>query len=84
MTLSHKQKTLWEFFAAFLKFRLNFKHFQKKDHPHKVCIVEVTDSENVFRKMSKKSRFRGCFEKQYVKRAQSRLKSSSQHLYGIH
>ena len=49
MKLSHKQKTLWEFFAAFLKFRLNFKHFQKKDHPHKVCIVEVTDSENIFR-----------------------------------
>ena len=34
--------------------------------------------------MSKKSRFRGCFEKQYGKRAQTLLRSPSQHLYPIH
>ena len=34
--------------------------------------------------MSKKSRFRGCFEKQYGKRAQTLLRSPSQHLYYIH
>ena len=34
--------------------------------------------------MSKKSRFRGCFDKQYGKRAQTLLKSASQHLYQIH
>ena len=34
--------------------------------------------------MSKKSRFRGCFDKQYGKRAQALLKSASQHLYYIH
>ena len=34
--------------------------------------------------MSKKSRFRGCFEKQYGKRAQILLRSPSQHLYYIH
>ena len=34
--------------------------------------------------MSKKSRFRGCFDKQYGKRAQTLLKSASQHLYRIH
>ena len=28
--LSRKQKTFSEFFANFLKFRLNFEHFQKK------------------------------------------------------
>ena len=33
--------------------------------------------------MSKKFRFRGCFEKQYGKRAQELLKSASQHLYQI-
>ena len=49
MQLSQKQKTLSEFFARFLKFSLNFKHFEKKDHPHRFSIVEVTDSENVFR-----------------------------------
>ena len=34
--------------------------------------------------MSKKSRFRGCFEKQYGKRAQTLLRSPSQHLYYTH
>ena len=30
MQLSRKQKTFSEFFGNFLKFRLNFEHFQKK------------------------------------------------------
>ena len=34
--------------------------------------------------MSKKSRFRGPFDKQRGKRAQAMLKSESQHLYHIH
>ena len=34
--------------------------------------------------MSKKSRFRGFFGKQYGKRVQAVLKSASQHLYDIH
>ena len=33
--------------------------------------------------MSKKSRFRGCFEKQYGKHVQALLKSSTQHIYDI-
>ena len=32
--LSQKRKMLSEFFFAFSKSRLNFKHFQKKDDPH--------------------------------------------------
>ena len=32
--LSQKQKTFCEFFFAFLKSILNFKHFPKKHHPH--------------------------------------------------
>ena len=36
-------------FAAFLKSRLNFKHFEGKDNPHTFCIFEVTDSANVVR-----------------------------------
>ena len=47
MQLSQKQ-TFSEFFAAFLKFSLNFKHFEKKDHPHRFCVFEVTDSEKIF------------------------------------
>ena len=34
--------------------------------------------------MPKKSRFRGCFEKQYGKPPQALLKSASQHHYQIH
>ena len=47
MQLSQKQ-TFSEFFAAFLKFSLNFKHFEKKDHPHRFCVFEVTDAEKIF------------------------------------
>ena len=49
MQLSQKQKTFSEFFAAFLKSTINFKHFEKKDHPHRFCISEITVSENVVR-----------------------------------
>ena len=34
MQLSQKQKTFSEFFFAFLKSILNFKHLPKKDDPH--------------------------------------------------
>ena len=47
MELSPKQKKFSPFFAAFLKSRLNFKHFEKKDDPHCFCISEIRDSENV-------------------------------------
>ena len=49
MQLSQKQKTFSEFFAAFLKSTINFKHFAKKDDPHRFCISEITVSENVVR-----------------------------------
>ena len=42
-----QKKTFSQFFAAPLKFSFNFKHFEKKDHPHSFCISEITDSENV-------------------------------------
>ena len=84
MQLSQKQKTFSQLFAAFLKFRLNFKYFGKKYYPQRFFISEITDSKNVIRKMSKKSRFREPFDKQHGKRAQALLKSASQHLYHIH
>ena len=50
MELSQKQKTFSEFFAAFLKSRLNFEYFEtKKYDPHSFYISEITDSENVVR-----------------------------------
>ena len=32
--LSQKQKPISQFFSAFLKFKLSFEHFQKKDDRH--------------------------------------------------
>ena len=47
MQLSQKQITFSQFFAAFLKSIWNFERFEKKDDPHRFCISEITDSENV-------------------------------------
>ena len=49
MQLSDKQKNFSEFLAAFLKSRISFGHFEKKDYPHSFCIYESTDSGNVVR-----------------------------------
>ena len=49
MELSQSQMALTEFFAAFLKSRLNFEYLSKKDYHHSFCIFEITDSENVVR-----------------------------------
>ena len=43
--LSDKVKSFSQFFCAFLKFTLNFEHFQKKDDPHSRCISEIAVSE---------------------------------------
>ena len=43
--LSGKQKTFSQFFSQFLKFPLNFEHFQKKDDTHNQGIRGITDSE---------------------------------------
>ena len=47
MQLSQKQKTFSNFFAAFMKMRLNFEHFEGKDGPHSFCVSQSTVSENV-------------------------------------
>ena len=49
MQLYEKEKTVSEFFSAFLNSRLNFEHFDKKDDPHRFSVCEMTDSENVVR-----------------------------------
>ena len=46
MQLSEKQKHSSEFFAAILKSRLNFEHFEKKDDRDSFRISGITDSEN--------------------------------------
>ena len=54
MQLFNQQETFSEFFAAFLKSRLNFKHFEKEDDPQRFCLFEITESKKVVRKMSKR------------------------------
>ena len=84
MQLSQKQKHFSEFSPSLSKFRLNFKHFEKKDNPHSICSSEIKDSEYVARKISKNFSFSGPFNKQHGKRAQALLKSASQQLYDFH
>ena len=49
MELSEKQKTFPEFSAEFFKSRFKLEHFGKKDDPDRICIPEITNSENVVR-----------------------------------
>ena len=49
MQLSKKEKTFSQFFPAFFKSGLNFKHFERKGDLHRFCIFEGTDSKNIVR-----------------------------------
>ena len=49
MQLSQKRNTFTQFVTVLWKSRLYFKYFEKKDDPHRFCISQVTDSENVVR-----------------------------------
>ena len=49
MDLSKTGKTFSSCFAPFLKSKLNFQNFEKKDDPQSFCTSEITDSENVVR-----------------------------------
>ena len=83
MQWAQKQKTFSQFSAAFLKFKLNFEYFETKYDTHRFCISEVADCKNVVKEMSKKSRFRGPFDKQHGKPSKAVLKSALQDLYSI-
>ena len=47
MEIFQKQKTFSGFFSEFLKSKLNFEHFEKKDDARSFCICKIMDSENV-------------------------------------
>ena len=49
MQLYDKKKNFSQFFSPFLNSSLNLEHLKKKDDPHRFCITEFTDSENVVR-----------------------------------
>ena len=46
MQLSKKQESFSQFFAAFLKSKINFEYFETKVDPQSFCISEITHSEN--------------------------------------
>ena len=69
MQESQKQKYFWEFFSQRLKSISDFEHSQSKDDPHL---------------MSKKSSFRGTFEKQDGKRTKTLLEFGREHLYHLY
>ena len=48
MHLSQKE-TFSDSFAGYLKSRLNFEYFDRKDDPHSFSISEITHSKNVVR-----------------------------------
>ena len=53
MQLCKKQKIFSEVFYALLQFTLNFEYFEKKDDPHSLCILDITDCEDGLRQMCK-------------------------------
>ena len=42
--LSQKQKTFSHLLSSFLKSKLSFAHFQKKDYPHRRCSSQIAVS----------------------------------------
>ena len=49
MQLSQIGETSSQFFAPFLKSKLNSECFETKNDPHSFCISKTTDSEHVVR-----------------------------------
>ena len=72
-------------FLAFSKSTLKFEHFQKKDYPEHLddLFPKLRTPTNLVRYMSKKSRFKGPFDRQHGKRVQTLLQSEPQHRYHI-
>ena len=64
-----------------MKFRLNFKYFEKKDDPHSFVFRKLQTAKYLARQMSKKSRFRRPLSKGYGKRSLTLLKPGGLHLY---
>ena len=83
MITYQKQKAFSQFFPAFSKFTLNFENFQKKMTLIADLFPKLCTPKNVVRYMSKKSRFKGPFDRQHGKRVQTLLRSERQHRYHI-
>ena len=84
MNLSHKQNFFSQSFCAFLKSALNLEHFRNKMTLIADVFPKFRTPKGVVRWMSKKSRFRGPFDRQDGKPAETLLQSQRQHLYNIY
>ena len=82
--LSQREKTFSQFLAAFLKSTLNFEHFQQNITLIADVFSKLQSPKRVIRQMSEKSRFRGPFQNQYRKQAQTLFQSGRRHLYDIY
>ena len=81
--LSQKQKAFAQFFLPVSKSTLTFEHFQKKMTLIADLFPKLRTPKNVVRYMSKKSRFKGPFDRQHGKRVQTLLRSEPHHRYHI-
>ena len=82
--LSQKQKAFSKFFVAFSKSTLNFELFQKKKMTFIADLfTKLRTPKNVVRYFSKKSRFKGPFDRQHGKRVQTLFRSEPEHRYHI-
>ena len=84
MHLSQKGKIFSEFFFSFSKLRVNFEDFIKKMTLTVDVFLNLRTPKYVVREMSKKSCFRGLFDKGHGKRTETLLKSERQYLYHIY
>ena len=81
--LSQKQETFSEFLFAISKSTLNLNIFRKKMSLIANIFPKLQTPQNVVRYMSKKSRFKGNFDKQHGKRTKTQLRSEGQYRYPI-
>ena len=75
---------LWIFFLHFLNLESILKISKKKVTLIADVFLNLRTRKKVVREMSKKSRFRGTFDKWHGKRAETLLKSERQQLYHIY
>ena len=81
--LSQKQQAFPQFFLAFSKSTLNFEHFKKKMTLLADLFLKLRTPEKGVRYMSKKSRFKGPFDRQHGKRVETLLGPEQRHRYHI-
>ena len=81
MQLSKKEKTFSDLFSAVSNSRLNFEHLEKNMNLIAYVFMKIRTPKDVVKKLSKKSHFRGPFDKQHGNQSQTLLKSAQQHLY---